>query len=355
MTEVGHQAILVTGGAGFIGCAVSQVLAPISDCYVVIDNLHPQVHPKPTRPAALHQDADLIVADVTDPSAWDHVLHQVKPDVILHLAAETGTGQSLVQSTRHGTVNVVGTTQMLDAFTRHGIRPSHIVLSSSRAVYGEGQWIREDGSTFYPGQRTHAQLEAGQWDFPGASALPSAAVNTKPDPTSIYGATKLAQEHILAAWCRSTAVPLTILRFQNVYGPGQSLTNPYTGIVTLFSQLAADGRPIPLFEDGYITRDFVFIDDTISAIYAAIYAPTQPLLTLDIGSGTGCTIQTLAEELAALHNAPPPEVTGRFRDGDVRHASCRISHTSDAIGWIPRRNLPEGLRALQQWIAGSRG
>lgn len=353
MTKLRQQTILVTGGAGFIGCALSQILAPIAGSYIVLDNLHPQVHLKPIRPPSLHEAANLVIADVTDASAWDRSLYQVKPDIVIHLAAETGTGQSLNQSTRHGMVNVVGTTQMLDWMNRHGIRPNQIILSSSRAVYGEGQWIREDGSTFYPGQRTHAQLEAGRWDFPNASALPSDAASTKPDPTSIYGATKLAQENILAAWCRSNTIPLTILRLQNVYGPGQSLANPYTGIVTLFSRLAAQGHSIPLFEDGLVTRDFIYIDDVISIIYRVICAPHQPFITLDVGSGRPCTIQALAAELAALHGAPPPRVNGKFRDGDVRHAACRISQTSDTIGWIPHTPLPEGLKALQEWIIRS--
>lgn len=271
MTNFGT--VLVTGGAGFIGCALSHLGAQSADRWVALDVLHPQVHPSQERPSALAEKAELIVGDVTDPEMWDKVLADVKPDVIVHLAAETGTAQSLHEATRHAHVNVVGTTQMLDALGRHQHVPSHVVLSSSRAVYGEGSWKRSDGTLFSPGMRSHAQLEAGQWDFEGACPVPSVAQTTVPAPTSVYGATKLAQENVLAAWAGSHDVPLSVLRFQNVYGPGQSLINSYTGIVSMFSQWAKAGQSIPIYEDGLITRDFVFIDDVAASLLAAMKLP----------------------------------------------------------------------------------
>ena len=349
MTPMTSQTILVTGGAGFIGCEISQHLAGHGR-FVVVDSLHPQVHPTQTRPAALHEQAELVVADVTEPDTWESVLASVRPDVIIHLAAETGTGQSLSAASRHGLVNVVGTTQMLDGLTRHDMLDVRFVLSSSRAVYGEGAWRRGDGAVFYPGQRPHSQLAAGQWDFPDAESLPSSAGNTRPDPSSIYGATKLAQEHILAAWCRANDAAMTTLRLQNVYGPGQSLTNSYTGIVALFSQLARDGRPIPLYEDGQVTRDFVYISDVASAFREAVVRPVEPYQIFDVGSGVATTIHTLASELARFHESPAPEVTGAFRDGDVRHASCEIAGTARTLGWAPEIDLRTGLARLQEWI-----
>ena len=195
----------------------------------------------------------------------------------MHLAAETGTAQSLTESSRHSLVNVVGTTRMLDAFGASGRRPGHVVLTSSRAVYGEGTWLRSDGTSYRPGQRTHEQLARGQWDFPDSVPVPSRADRTEPAPSSVYGATKLAQEHILAAWAGAHDVRLSTLRLQNVYGPGQSLTNPYTGIVSLFSRLARDGASIPLYEDGEITRDFVYILDVVSALRQALEQPAPGL------------------------------------------------------------------------------
>ncbi len=348
--------VLVTGGAGFIGCALSRLVGDRAERWVVVDNLHPQVHPTSDRPAALHESAELVIADVVEAGTWGRVLADFRPDVVVHLAAETGTAQSLSESTRHSSVNVVGTTQLLDGLTRAGHLPSHLILTSSRAVYGEGLWRRTDGTVLHPGARTHAQLEAGQWDFPDATHVPNSVDGTTPAPSSVYGATKLAQEHVLGAWGGSHDVPLSVLRLQNVYGPGQSLTNPYTGIVSLFSQLARQGKSIPLYEDGEITRDFVFIDDVAAALAAAMAAPpTGPVRTLDIGAGVRATIRHLATTVAAYHGAPEPHVTGQFRDGDVRHAACDVTSTVAQLAWSPEWSLADGVGALQEWIQGRLG
>jgi len=344
--------VLVTGGAGFIGSALSHKLAERADRWVVLDNLHPQVHPSSERPTSLHASAELVVADVTDPAAWDALLVDVHPDTVIHLAAETGTAQSLHEATRHAEVNVVGTTVMLDALSRAGIVPTHFVLSSSRAVYGEGEWRRADGTVFLPGQRSHAQFERAEWDFDGGVPVASEASRTWPSPTSVYGATKLAQEQILSAWTGSHDSALTILRFQNVYGPGQSLINPYTGIVSLFSQMARRGESIPLYEDGRITRDFVYIDDVADSLAAVVVSPPAgESPRFDIGSGVGTTIQQLAEAIARYHGAPDPHVIGAYRDGDVRHAECDISRSTASLEWAPQWSVERGMAALQEWIA----
>jgi dTDP-L-rhamnose 4-epimerase len=347
-----RQTVLVTGGAGFIGCALADRLAASVDRWLVLDSLHPQVHVSVKRPAALAEAAELVVGSVDDPSAWDSLLSRVTPDVVIHLAAETGTAQSLHEATRHAQVNVVGTTAMLDAFGRHGVIPDLTILSSSRAVYGEGAWRRQDGTLFQPGQRSHAQLDRAEWDFAGATGVPSAATTTVPTPTSVYGATKLAQEHILSAWAGARDAALTVLRLQNVYGPGQSLSNSYTGIVSLFSQLARAGSSIPLYEDGAIVRDFVFIDDVAAAFSAAFdLGPVGRPAALDIGSGSATTISELASVIARYYDSPAPHVTGQFRDGDVRYAGSDISGARTALGWSPKVGLDGGISLLQEWIA----
>jgi len=350
--ELRHQTVLVTGGAGFIGCALAARIAPGSGRYVVVDNLHPQVHARRERPDGLHSAAELVVADVTDAATWDALLETTRPDVVIHLAAETGTGQSLTEATRHALVNVVGTTQMLDGFVRAGHRPSHLVLTSSRAVYGEGVWRGSDGHVFYPGARSHEQLEKAQWDFTGATPLPARAAHTTPAPTSVYGATKLTQEHILSSWSDAMDCALSVLRLQNVYGPGQSLTNSYTGIVALFSRLAKAGEIIPLYEDGDVTRDFVFISDVADALTAAVAAPPARHRLLDVGSGAVTTIEDMAASVAKLYGAPAPKVNGKFRDGDVRHAMCDITDTLAELDWKPQFDLDAGLAALCTWIDG---
>lgn len=341
---------LITGGAGFIGCAISPEISRQFDRVVAFDSLHPQVHPSQSRPAALDAKVELVVGDVTDASAWDALLKDVKPDVIIHLAAETGTGQSLTEGSRHANVNVVGTTQMLDALVRHQCIPSRIVLTSSRAVYGEGAWVSADGTISYPGQRSKAQLEAGIWDFPGLICLPFEGSRTEPRPTSIYGATKLTQEMILIAWARSFGVEVGLLRLQNVYGPGQSLSNPYTGIVSLFSRMAKAQKAIPLYEDGEIIRDFVFIDDVARAVVDVANLADPSSIPYDIGSGQATSIRELAELIARIYGAPAPVVNGAFRNGDVRAASCDIQRTTQELGWKPEWPVERGVTALCAWI-----
>lgn len=350
------QTLLVTGGAGFIGCAATTALAGAFDRVVALDNLHPQIHQSQARPAALDERVELVVGDVTVTGDWDLLLGEqdIRPDVVLHLAAETGTGQSLTESNRHALVNVVGTTQLLDALVRHDALPRRIVLTSSRAVYGEGAWKRTgdgpDAAPFYPGQRSLEMLKQGQWDFPGAEPRPMLAASTVPAPVSVYGATKLAQEHVLSSWALSFAVEPVVLRLQNVYGPGQSLINPYTGIMSLFCRLARQGASIPLYEDGQVRRDFVLIDDVARAVVLASTSSRPGRDPIDIGSGEFQTLTTAAEIIAGYYDAPPPHVTGQFRHGDVRHAWADVTAASDRLGWAPEHSLEAGLTRLAEWI-----
>jgi dTDP-L-rhamnose 4-epimerase len=342
---------LVTGGAGFIGSALSRVLAERYGRWVAFDSMHPQVHADGARPEALHPAADLFVGDVVSPADWDRLLTGFTPDIVIHLAAETGTSQSLNEASRHARVNVVGTTEMTDAFVRHGVRPELILLASSRAVYGEGEWALEDGTQFTPGLRSHAQLEKGEWDFPGATPVPSEAGTTPTRPVNVYGATKLAQENLLEAWCGSHDVRRVMLRLQNVYGPGQSLINAYTGIVSLFSQWAERKKVIDVYEDGAIVRDFVYIDDVVSA-FAAVLAGAGDSGTYDVGSGSATSLLGMAQLIARFHGAPEPRITGQYRDGDVRYAACSIDRTRSDLSWAPEWPLDRGVAALQDWIGG---
>jgi dTDP-L-rhamnose 4-epimerase len=277
------------------------------------------------------------------------------PSLVVHLAAETGTGQSLTQASRHGIVNVVGTTELIDAMTRRDHRPDHVVLTSSRAVYGEGAWRSRDGSIFYPPPRTEVQLRAGQWDPSDPDGHPGTVIghdasSVWPRPTNVYAATKLAQEHILEAWSAAFDVPLTILRLQNVYGPGQAVGNAYTGVLTFFAAELSRGHALDVYEDGQILRDFVFVGDVVDAIVATVDRPPVGTRRVDIGSGAPVSLLEVAQAMTRIAGGPPPVVSGRYRNGDVRAAFADISAARHELDWTPRISLESGLTALSDSV-----
>ncbi|MBP1881550.1 NAD-dependent epimerase/dehydratase family protein [Agrobacterium rubi] len=344
------RSCIITGGAGFIGTAISSKLASVFDRVVIVDNFHPQVHEDSRRPANLDPRVDVVVGNVADSATWDNLLPTVAPDLVIHLAAETGTAQSLSESTRHAFVNVVGSSQMLDAFLRHSVVPRRILLASSRAVYGEGEWVDGLGNRSYPGQRSKAMLDQKIWDFPGLKCLPFDSFTTHPRPTSVYGATKLAQENIFGSWAKSFGVDLAILRLQNVYGPGQSLTNSYTGIVPFFMRMARKKQSIPVYEDGEIIRDFIYIDDVAEAILLFARSEGNFETIYDVGLGRPISLYFLAQKIADCYGAPSPHITGQYRHGDVRHASCSMERTVARLGWSPIWGVDKSIEALRLWI-----
>lgn len=349
--------VLITGGAGFIGSALGRAL--IEECgaeVVAVDSMLEQVHPTGELPSGFDPRIRFVKGDVRDAELWNELFQTFKPDFVAHLAAETGTAQSLTESTRHASVNVVGTTVLLDALNAAKCHPERILLSSSRSIYGEGAWQAADGQRFYPGRRGNDQLSQGHWDFrdtDGNEASPAShlAAQTFPNPSSIYAATKLAQEHILGSWCEAYGVSLAVLRFQNVYGPGQSPTNPYTGIINIFSRVAANGGAIDVYEDGNIGRDFVYIDDVVSACVAALTTDKDLGGVIgDIGYGKPTTILDAARSIAKLHGAPEPVISGKFRDGDVRWAVADISVMKEVLGVHPTVDFEEGARRVNDWL-----
>lgn len=304
----------------------------------------------------LHESCTLVVDRVQRACAWKEIVTDFRPEVVVHLAAETGTAQSLTESARHAEVNVLGTARMLDAFSEAAWIPKHFILSSSRAVYGEGAWLDRDGRVLYPDVRRPSALSSGKWDptAPDGSdlvPLPHDASKTEPRPVSIYGATKLTQEHLLKNWCAAYERPLTILRFQNVFGPGQSPTNAYTGIVTLFHRQAAAGQRIHVYEDGRIVRDFVYIDDVVKTLLQAVDNPPAVLRTIDVGTGRALTVHEIARTIALMYGAPEPIITGQFRNGDVRSAFCNAKAMREELGVEGAFSFEEGSRRLGAWLA----
>jgi dTDP-L-rhamnose 4-epimerase len=348
--------ILITGGAGFIGSALGKFLIESHGAEVTaVDNLLEQVHPEGKPPASFDERIRLVRNDVRDREGWQALFANYAPDYIAHLAAETGTAQSLTESSRHSSVNVLGTSEMLDVLCAAGHRPRKILLSSSRSIYGEGAWQSKGNKIFYPGRRGNQQMSRAQWDFTGpegeaAAPLSHKAGSTFPNPSSIYAATKLAQEHILGSWCEAFNVPLAILRFQNVYGPGQSPTNPYTGIINIFHRIAASGGTIDIYEDGNIGRDFVFIDDVVQACAAALLDPRPETFFADIGFGKPTTIRDAAKIIASIHGAPEPVISGKFRDGDVRWAVADTTAMVEELQVEPIVDFNEGARRVGEWL-----
>lgn len=341
--------ILITGGAGFIGCTLGTRLAVEGHEVVAFDSLHPQVHSGDGLPARLSPKVKFVPGDVTVASNFVALLKYFKPDSVVHLAAETGTGQSLTESARHASVNVLGTANLLDALTASHHVPKHLLIASSRAVYGDGAWRDGSGNVFYPSGRSRRDLEAHCWNFRGpkgeeATPLPHDASTTRSNPISVYGATKLTQEHMIAAWARAFGSSLTTLRLQNVYGPGQAPQNAYTGILTLFVRLARERKQLQVYEDGAIVRDFVHVDDVARAMSACIEKRVSG--TFDIGSGKASTILEAANQIASILGAPVPAITGAFRDGDVRAASCTVAAAASAFGYEPKISLEAGLRQI---------
>lgn len=333
---------------------MSAHLADTFDRVIAFDNLHPQIHPDHRPSDGFDPRVEIYEADITNPIAWDRLLADAKPDVVIHLAAETGTGQSLTESVRHTSVNVVGTSTMLDALARNDAIPARIVLASSRAVYGEGAWKHtggaEAGSLFYPGARPTAMFESAQWDFPGAEPVAMNASLVQPRPASVYGVTKLAQEDLLRIWGDAFGVEIGIVRLQNVYGPGQTPSNPYTGIMSLFCRVAHNGGQISVYEDGDVRRDFIIIDDVADAILRIVEIEDCPVAPIDIGSGSFQTVKHAAELIARIYGAPAPKVTGQWRHGDVRHAWADPEPARRLLGFTAQVPVEVGFRRLASWV-----
>lgn len=351
-----YAAALVTGGAGFIGTRLVRAIGDICDEVIVLDSLHPQVHGDMTAAPNLGRRCRFIKGDVRDAELMKAVVSDYSPDLIVHLAAETGTGQSYDQVAHHCDVNVTGTAHLVEAVRRLPAASRRVVLASSRAIYGEGLYRTRSGGLVVPPPRSAAMMRMGRFvpvDADGVALEPLATPEaTPPAPASIYASTKLMQEFILRQGFDGTSVEVAVLRLQNVYGAGQSVRNPYTGVLSIFSQRLQDGHDIEIFEDGAITRDFVHVSDVVRAINAAAMIDVVPETAVNVGSGTPTTIEAVARLLLKLHGRPADalSVTGNFRSGDVRHCVADISFAQAALGWSPRVGLTKGLTELVSWV-----
>ncbi len=347
--------VLITGGAGFIGSHLADRL--LADRYAVrlLDNLSPQVHGADRQvPAYLNRDAELIVGDVCDAEVVRQALEGV--DVVVHLAAKVGVGQSMYAIAEYTETNNLGTAVLLEALSKRPVE--RLVVASSMSLYGEGLCRDQDGRIVGEAARSLEQLKAGQWeltDSRGQALTPLPTPESKrPSLASIYALSKYDQECLCLITGRAYGIPTVALRLFNVYGPRQALSNPYTGVLAIFaSRLANDHRPL-LFEDGLQQRDFVNVADVAEAFRLALTAPKAPGGVYNIASGNAYTVFGLAERMARALGKPEltPEVTGRYRAGDIRHCIADISAARATLGYSPRVDLETGIRELAGWLDG---
>lgn len=353
--------ILVTGGAGFVGTHLTRRLLADGHEVAVLDNFHPQIHTgKQALAADVAGHVNLIVGDVRDRDKFAKAL--INKDVVVHLAAETGTGQSMYEVLRYEDVNVKGTAVLLDILAKESTwQLQKIVLSSSRAVYGEGKYKCADHGIVYPATRSMSAMKAGQFEpvcpTCGEPCTTLATDEETPcNPTSFYGLTKQIQEQMILMQASVFGVSASVLRYQNVYGPGQSLKNPYTGILAIFFNLAQLGRTINVFEDGQESRDFVYIEDVVDATDRCIDSNNVRYGVFNVGTGVAVSVKTVAEEIIeAIGSRSKIEVSGEFRTGDIRHNFADLNKIKDALAFEPFWDFATGLRKFLDWAVASGG
>ncbi|MFI9361576.1 NAD-dependent epimerase/dehydratase family protein [Kitasatospora sp. NPDC053057] len=340
--------ILVTGGAGFIGSAVSRALAAAGHEVRVLDALLPAVHPRGV-PPVLPDGVELRHGDVRDATTVEQALAGV--DAVCHQAAMVGLGLDLDDAPAYAGCNDLGTAVLLAAMARSGVR--ELVLAGSMVVYGEGRYRCPVHGDVSPGPRRPDQLDAGRFEPPcprcGAELSPGLVAEDAPaDPRNVYAATKLAQEHLAGAWARACGGRVLTLRYHNVYGPGMPRDTPYAGVASLFRSALARGEAPRVFEDGGQRRDFVHVQDVADANLVALAAvgsrPPGSARAYNVGSGEVRTVGEMAEALAAAHGGPAPVVTGEYRLGDVRHITADSSRLREELGWRAQVSFSDGMK-----------
>lgn len=351
--------VLITGGAGFIGSNLALHLLKKKYTVTVLDNLSKQIHganPKKTSPLfqSIIGKANFIKGDVTSKKDWLKAI--ADNNIIVHLAAETGTGQSMYQIENYTKVNIGGTALMLDILANNKTSVQKVVIASSRSIYGEGKYLNKKKQAVYPTHRDNNLMLQGFFEpklnkSKEKLQLVATDENSKIHPSSVYGITKQNQEQMIMTVCPSIGINAVALRFQNVYGPGQSLTNPYTGILSIFSTLIKNNNTINIFEDGKESRDFVFIDDVIQATTLAIEKKEANNNIYNVGTGVATSVIDVAITLMKHYKKEVPyTITGNFRVGDIRHNYAEISKIKSELGYEPKVNFDKGIKKFTQWV-----
>ena len=352
--------ILITGGAGFIGSNLALKLIMKGYKVTVLDNLSPQIHgenPENTSPLyiSIKDKVQFIKGSVTCREDWLKALKN--QECVVHLAAETGTGQSMYEIEKYVNTNIGGTAILLDilANTKHSVK--RVVVAESRAIYGEGRYFSEELNRFvYPTERKDEDMKKGDFEVKYKDYIhPLKLVGTTEDsaihPTSIYGITKQVQGQLVHLVCASLGIDSVSFRYQNVYGPGQSLLNPYTGILSIFSTRIKNGKGINIFEDGKESRDFVYIEDVVDATILGIEVKEASGHAFNIGTGVPTDVLTVARTLMDKYGVEVPlTISGNYRLGDIRHNYADISLARKILGFEPKWSFSEGIGSFVKWV-----
>lgn len=351
--------ILITGGAGFIGSNIVNLLNGSSDNDItVIDSLTEQIHGNDTQNSYLYQSikgkCNFIKGDIRD---YDMIADLVaNNEYIIHLAAETGTGQSMYKINQYNDVNIMGTSNLFQAILSKKAKIKKVILGSSRAVYGEGKYECPEHGIAYPQGRLLSDMKKGDFHMhcPVCGNIMSVVPtdeNSKLFPESLYAFTKLAQENMVKLMCKSMGIDYTIFRFQNVYGVGQSLKNPYTGILSIFSGLLLEGKALNIFEDGKETRDFINVLDISRAVIQSLNRSKSNGEIINLGSGIGTSVIEIASILKKYYNSSSEiKITGDFRVGDIAHNIADTTKAKEILEFQPEISLEEGLKNFADWV-----
>jgi len=349
--------ILITGGAGFIGSNLSIYLNKKGYNVTVLDNLSSQIHGKKQGSFLYNSVKDItnfVLGDVRVKSDWKEALKG--QDAIIHLAAETGTGQSMYEISKYNKVNILGTANLLDilANQKHSIKK--ILIASSRSIYGEGKYYCEKDGYVYPQERLESALEIGNFDpicniCNRKLEVYSTDENSHIFPSSIYAITKYQQEQMVLLISKALNISSISLRYQNVYGPGQALNNPYTGILSVFSTRLLNNHNIDIYEDGEQSRDFVYIDDVVKATTLALENTDTKNNIFNIGSGIATTVNSVANTLIRLYNSSQKTIiSGKYRLGDIRHNYADLTKIKNILGYKPDFSFEKGSEKFVEWV-----
>ena len=350
---MGRKKVLITGGAGFVGSHTADALLAQGYDVCIYDSLREQVH-RSSFPGYLTRDAEFIRGDMRDLAHLTEVVKDM--EVIYHLAAAVGVGQSMYQIADYTAANTLGTANLLQAILDSRAKVEKIIVASSMSIYGEGEYACSECGEVAPGMRSAEQLQKKQWESfcpkCGRIASPVATRESKPlHCSSIYALSKKDQEEMVLLFGRTYGIPTVALRYFNIFGTRQALSNPYTGVVAIFASRLMNGNRPMIFEDGSQLRDFVNVHDIVSANILAMQRKQADGMALNVGSGQPISIREIASELAhTLGVNIPIEITGKYRSGDIRHCFADISAAVQVLGYSPKVRFADGLKELVDWL-----